>query len=271
MIGHPGWGQIDKTADPAGYVEYLRKVSALDLVQVWKLKSIQLMAVEPGQRVLDAGCGSGDEVIALARIVGERGTSVGVDASEAMIGEARRRAQDAGVRVELKIGDAHALPFPDASFDAARIERTLQHLANPDRAIAEFRRVTRAGGRVVAADPDWATLTVDAPDEEASAVVVRAHVTHVTNGTMGRQLRRRFIDAGFEDVAFKPMAFAVTDLAVADPIVGLTEGAGEAVGDGMISAGRAQAWLDSLKAADSRGRFVASLTGFIVSGRVPAA
>src|SRR5439155_26289510 len=81
----------------------------------------------------------------------------------------------------------------------------------------------------------------------------------------------RFIDAGFEDVAFEPMAFAVTDLAVADPIVGLTEGAGEAVGDGMISAGRAQAWLDSLKAANSRGRFVASLTGFIVSGRVPAA
>src|SRR5207302_7041071 len=72
----------------------------------------------------------------------------------------------------------------------------------------------RAGGRVVAADPDWATLTVDAPDEEASAVVVRAHVTHVTNGTMGRQLRRRFIDAGFEDVAFEPMAFAVTDLTV---------------------------------------------------------
>jgi SAM-dependent methyltransferase len=266
-----GWQRVDQNADPTGYIEYLRSVSDLESVQGWKRQTIQLMGVELGQTVLDVGCGRGDEVIALARVVGERGKSVGLDASAAMVAEAQRQADDARVCVELKVGDAHALPFPDATFDAARIERTLLHLAKPDRAIAELRRVTRPGGRVVAADPDWATLTVDAPDEGATAIMLQAHLSHVTNGTMGRQLRRRFIDAGFEDIAYEVMAFALTDFALGDRILGLTESAHEAVADGMIGSERAQAWLDSLSDADRRGRFIASLTGFIVSGRVPAA
>ena len=264
-----GWGRIDKTADPAGYIDYLRSISAIEAVQRWKEKTFQLMGVEPGQRVLDVGCGRGDEVMALARLVGERGRSVGIDASGAMVAQAAQRAKDAGLHVEVRVADAHALPFADGTFDASRIERTLQHLADPACAIAELHRVTRPGGRVVAADPDWATLAVDAPDAEATALVVEAHVAHVANGTIGRQLLRRFSDAGFEAIACDVTGFWLTDLAVADPILGLTEAAHEAVSDGLISAERSAAWLDSLASANARQRFFVSLTAFIVSGRVP--
>lgn len=272
MISEPGgWRQVDQAADPTGYIEYLRTVSALETVQFYKRRSFHLMALGPGGHVLDVGCGRGDEVIALAQIVGDRGLSAGVDASATMIAQAKRRAQEAGVHVELKVGDALALPFPDASFDATRIERTLQHLADPGRAIGELRRVTRPGGRVVGMEPDWATLTVDAPDSDATAIFLRVHLDRVTNGIIGRQLWRRFRDAGLEDLMCDTGVVVLTDFASADPVLGLTEATREAVGDRAISAERAAAWLDSVRDADAHKRFFASLTGFLVSGRVPVA
>jgi ubiquinone/menaquinone biosynthesis C-methylase UbiE len=71
---------------------------------------------------------------------------VGIDASEAMIAEAWKRSKDTGLAVEFVVGDAHRLDLPDGSFDASRAERTLQHVAEPARAVADLARVTRPGG-----------------------------------------------------------------------------------------------------------------------------
>src|SRR2546428_1519989 len=119
-----GWDDVDRTAEPHAHIDYLGAVSALDSVQGVKNKSLRLMAVRPGDSVLDVGCGAGDEVIALARMGGDSGRAVGLDMSETMVSEGRRRAADAGVDAEFHTGDAQALPFEDRSFDAARIERT---------------------------------------------------------------------------------------------------------------------------------------------------
>ena len=67
--------------------------------------------------------------------------------------EARRRSQHTWI--EFVVGDAHALEFQPATFDAARAARTLQHLKDARRALAELARVVRPGGRVVLPEPDW--------------------------------------------------------------------------------------------------------------------
>jgi ubiquinone/menaquinone biosynthesis C-methylase UbiE len=265
-----GWDAIDQTKDPAAFVDYLRSVSALDSVQLYKQKTFPLMGAAAGKRVLDVGCGHGDEVIALARIVGERGQAVGVDASAAMVAEATSRAAAAGVRADFQVADAHSLPFPDASFDGCRIERTLQHLANPDLAIRELRRVCRPGGCVVAMDPDWAALSVDSADADATYAIVRAHASHVRHGHMGRELWSRFARAGLADLVVEAGVAPITSFDVADTVVGLSEGAREAVEDGVLEEARADEWLVGLRRADAEGRFFASLVGVIVSGRVPA-
>ena len=72
---------------------------------------------------------------------------VGVDASEAMM--ARARGGSGGASVAYEVGDALALPFPDASFDAGTIGFGLRNLADYRRGLAEMRRVVRPGGRVV--------------------------------------------------------------------------------------------------------------------------
>lgn len=98
--------------------------------------------------LLDVGCGTGDEVRALAHAVGPRGRSVGVDASAVMVAEAQHRHAASGLPVAFVVGDAQHLAFADASFDRCRAERVLMHLDDPERALAEMRRVVRSGGRL---------------------------------------------------------------------------------------------------------------------------
>jgi SAM-dependent methyltransferase len=101
-------------------------------------------SVRSGARVLDVGCGRGDLCAAAAA----RGAEVvGVDLAEGML----RAAREAHRALEFRRADAEALPFADASFDAALAAFVVNHLPHPERGAAELRRVVAAGGRVAVA------------------------------------------------------------------------------------------------------------------------
>ena len=97
--------------------------------------------VSPGDRVLDACCGTGD--LALAGLQAG-GRVTGLDFSERMLERARRKSSE----VEWVRGDALALPFEDGSFDAATVGFGVRNLADLERGLAELRRVLRPGGRL---------------------------------------------------------------------------------------------------------------------------
>jgi ubiquinone/menaquinone biosynthesis C-methylase UbiE len=102
-------------------------------------------------RVLDVGCGTGNLGFCLApdpEIVSVRG----LDISPAYVEVAKRRNDDA--RLDFQVGDACALPFPDATFDQAVSLLALQFVPRVDLAVREMRRVTRCGGIVAAATWD---------------------------------------------------------------------------------------------------------------------
>jgi demethylmenaquinone methyltransferase / 2-methoxy-6-polyprenyl-1,4-benzoquinol methylase len=98
--------------------------------------------VRPGDRVLDAACGTGDLAIA-GRKVGA-GKVTGLDFSAAMLGRARRKAPE----LEWIEGDMLALPFADATFDAATVGFGVRNVADLELALRELHRVLRPGGRV---------------------------------------------------------------------------------------------------------------------------
>jgi len=110
-------------------------VAELEPVRAGKRRSYELLAIGPGQSVLDVGAGAGDDLRALAELVSPGGRVVGVDSSPAS--------------PEVLLADACALPFDDDTFDACRCDRTLQHVGDPQRALAEMVRVTRPGGVVL--------------------------------------------------------------------------------------------------------------------------
>jgi demethylmenaquinone methyltransferase / 2-methoxy-6-polyprenyl-1,4-benzoquinol methylase len=97
--------------------------------------------VRPGDAVLDACCGTGDLAIADARAGGR---VTGLDFSDAMLERARRKAPE----LEWVSGDLLALPFDDASFDAATVGFGVRNVDDLERALRELRRVLRPGGRL---------------------------------------------------------------------------------------------------------------------------
>ena len=111
-----------------------------------------LLRVQPGERVLELGCGAGGALVALARAVGGAGRVVGLDLSPGMLRLAAARLRRAGLadRAELVVADATAVPFADASFDAVFMSFTLELFDTPEipLVLAECRRVLRPGGRI---------------------------------------------------------------------------------------------------------------------------
>jgi demethylmenaquinone methyltransferase/2-methoxy-6-polyprenyl-1,4-benzoquinol methylase len=118
----------------------MNRTMTMGLDQRWRRATVAAV-VRPGDRVLDACCGTGDLALASAR-TGARVT--GVDFSERMLERARRKAPE----VEWVQGDALALPFSDGSFDAATVGFGVRNLDDLEAGLAELRRVLRPGGRL---------------------------------------------------------------------------------------------------------------------------
>ncbi len=118
----------------------MNRVMTAGLDQRWRRLTARAV-VRPGDCVLDACCGTGDLAIACARTGGR---VTGLDFSEPMLARARRKAPE----LEWVHDDLLALPFADASFDAATVGFGVRNVEDLERALAELRRVLRDGGRV---------------------------------------------------------------------------------------------------------------------------
>lgn len=156
--------------------------------------------LHPGMRLLDVGCGPGSITVDLATVVAP-GEVVGLDLQPAQLERAVALAAERGVaNVRFERGDAYALPFPDAAFDAVYSHTLLSHLHEPLRALREMHRVLRPGGVACVADIDVDSNIVAPPLPEVIAGVElfrRVRGYRRGAGYDVRQLRGHLIEAGF--------------------------------------------------------------------------
>jgi len=112
------------------------------------------LALAPTEHVLDAGCGPGSITREIAKSVPE-GKAVGVDRESNYVDFASRKADSEGIEnIAFEIGDVLDLPFEDSSFDVVWSKHLLQWVPDRDRAINEFKRIVKPGGRVVCCNFD---------------------------------------------------------------------------------------------------------------------
>ena len=259
-VAEHGFTAVDRQRSPRDWIGVLDRIRREPFYAAYKLRVQQLLEPVAGGRYLEVGSGTGDDARALERRFGV--SVVGVDSSETMVAEARRRGL-----AEVAVADAHDLPFEYASFDGCWADRTLQHLADPVRALAELVRVTRAGGRVVTVDPDYTSQVVSIADDELAGRVrrYRAEVA-IRNGTLAHRMGGLFAAAGLSDVAVEAPTLVVRDSRAVDNVMGVRTWAAHACERGYLAADDERAWEAQLDEAVAQGTFLYAVTFFLTAG-----
>lgn len=174
----PVWQSDDLAADPharsdkaqkvrtmfaaiAGAYDLNNRLHSFGLDQQWRKTAVRLAQVKPTDDIVDVACGTGD----LTELFAQSGARsvLGLDFTPEMLDLARdksvraRTRAKAGVTPRYEHGDATALTLADASVDVLSIAFGLRNVSDPKRALAEFRRVLRPGGRLVVLEFDEPT------------------------------------------------------------------------------------------------------------------
>ena len=222
----------------------------------------EAIAAEPGERILDVGCGPGFYLAELLDAVGPDGGLVGVDSSATMLGIAERRCMGHD-NVSVREGDALALPVEDASFDAAFTVQVLEFVSDATAALAEMHRALRIGGRIVVWDVDWATVSWYSADPARMERVLRAWDEHLAHPSLPRTLAVRMRQAGFDDVrvtghvfasgAFDPETYGVAIIPLINDFV---------AGRPSVSADESGAWATEQRDLGDRGEYFFTCTQF---------
>jgi ubiquinone/menaquinone biosynthesis C-methylase UbiE len=169
------------------------------------------LGAEPGDRILDVGCGPGFFELELVEEVGAEGSVTGVDVSPASIAHAKRRSEGRA-NLSFHEADATALPDGDGEFDRAFSVQVLEYVPDVGAALRELRRALRPGGRLVVWDVDWATVSMRTADEPRMERVLAAWDAHLTHPSLPRVLTPLLREAGFEEIRMEAHPFATNEL-----------------------------------------------------------
>lgn len=261
-----GFSDVDGSAREAELIDCLALYA--DRLAVARRDGYAMLRLFLGAAVLDVGCGAGEVCVELAARVGPAGRVAGIDPSEAMIAAARRAADASSLPIELEVASIYALPFPDGTFDAVRAERVFQHLDDPERGLKEMVRVTRAGGRVMAIDPDHSQhgLALDDPaHRRVFEATARALQRMVVNPHSGTRLRAMFVRTGLSEIeqTTREMEIRHPDFVQA---VFLQDRLDMAIGAGEITRAEADDFVAAVEQRHRDGTFFANAFGYNVAG-----
>jgi demethylmenaquinone methyltransferase/2-methoxy-6-polyprenyl-1,4-benzoquinol methylase/phosphoethanolamine N-methyltransferase len=181
----------------ARYYDFVGRLISFGRDKAVREKTLALASPQPGESVLDVGCGTGTIAIAIKPRVGG-GAVHGIDASTEMIEVARDKAAKARAEIDFQVALIEAIPFPDATFDLVTSTLMLHHLPDglKQRGLAEIRRVLKPGGRFLVMD--------FAAQSHSPLGHLLAVFGHARGETIVEVLTPMLKDAGFTEVEAVP-------------------------------------------------------------------
>jgi ubiquinone/menaquinone biosynthesis C-methylase UbiE len=262
------WIEVDKTDDPSFFVRFLdaSRVRALEFARANPAVAFAHLALKPGLSLLDCGCGTGDMLTIMAKLTCP-GKAHGGDLSEAMIREARKRAEtEDAVNVTFDKMDVQSLPFADQSMDRVMATQLLIHVPDPRKAIHEMCRVVAPDGRVAVSDMDWDGLAVGCSNNELARQFTRMFSNGVRNPVVVREYAGWLRAEGFVNIQTIPVPVVFDQWSFfKEWVVGPS--VAEFISQGSMSREDADEFLQDLEQRNIVGSFFAASTMYTVTGQ----
>jgi arsenite methyltransferase len=225
------------------------------------------LGAQPGERIIDVGCGPGFYVAELLEEVGPEGSVLGVDAQEAMLAVGAKRSEG-HQNASFEQADATSLPAADDTYDAALSVQVMEYVPDVGSALSEIHRVLRPGGRVVIWDVDWRTLSWYSTDPERMERAKEAFDKHLTHPALPQQLTALLRAAGFDDVVMEGHVFATNTIDTqAYLCMGMPLFFGFIAGQEKFGPEETKALENEQRELDERGEFYGSVTQFCFTAR----
>lgn len=266
---HNQWDIIDSAVDPEWFVKFLdaTRLRQLEIINKDPSRYYSFLNLKPNLHILDLGCGTGIMLHPLAGLVGENGRVVGVDISDFMVREARKRAEVTDLPLEFYKGTVYNLDFPDNSFDRATSSTLFQHLKRPDEALREITRVLKPGGIISIWEQDWETLMIASSYDEISRKILDYFCSSLKNGTIAKHLPKLFADEGLINVFSTPKTINLSYNEFMNSNFGFHQTIRLCVEDEIITDEEIELWLKDLAYRASQGKFFLAFTAYRVIGR----
>ena len=180
----------------------------------------------PGNRILDVGCGTGIAEVSIGRLQLSQIKLFGVDYVVERVASAQQKTRSHNLRVGFAAADASRLPFADRAFDSTYCVAVLQHVRGVTDAVAEFARVTRPGGRIVAVEPDnaahywYSSVEAGARAHDAGMRFFQAiadATDDATDHSIGPKLPTLFVQHGIEPISVRLFPVSNARLGIQPP------------------------------------------------------
>ncbi len=224
------------------------------------------VGAQPGETILDFGCGPGYVANQLARMVGPEGHVHGVDLNADFLARAAEVARDAGRdgQITLHHSTNETVPLDDDSVDRVYVKNVLEYVPDPVAVLVELRRVLRPGGELVVSDSDFGFVVVEPLEPSEVAELFNAAGPAFKDPYIGRHLRGHLATAGFEGIKVDVGVFVDTAGRLRSVVANMI---GYARRFDRLTAERADEFDARLDAAVADGSFMAVLPQWWVRGR----
>ncbi len=228
-----------------------------------RIKTLEAMALRAGDRIVDAGCGTGLLIQGMVSIVGDSGQIVGIDFSNDMLDIARSRFE-AVDNVTLQQGSIADLPLDSDSFNAASCTQTLLYVDDVEKAVSELYRVLKPGGRIAILETDWRGLILHSDDNTLTERIITAWDKAVSSPNLPVKLTPLLKSQGFSAIKAKAIPIVNTSYSSSNfSAMMLDFFAKSAVKQGVIDKQQSENWLNQFPALNVQQAFFFCVNRFL--------
>jgi arsenite methyltransferase len=230
-----------------------------------RMRTLAALALNAGDSVVDAGCGTGLLLEMQAKAVDRQGRAEGVDLSEDMLDVARGRCAHFE-QVSLQQGSVENLDFEDESFDALSCTQTLLYVKQMDRALREMHRVLKNRGRIAIVETDWDGAILHSSYPALTRKIFDAWDSGVENPNLPRRLKSILAGIGFSAIQVEAIPVLNSSYSKLSFSAGmLSNFAQAAVKQKAITAEESESWLQDIDKLAREGAYFFCVNRFLFS------